>query len=379
MHRLSSARRLISLALAALHALPAVAAAGDGALDAFRPVDRWQTAGEVAAVPDEREITFGGEGDIIVNGPVFDRTIPYLLTREEVGDVHVQLEFMVPKGSNSGIYLMGRYEVQIFDSFGRERVGPGDLGGIYPRWDEALQTSHEGWRPRENAARAHGEWQTLEIFFRAPKFDAEGNKRSHAAFEKVLVNGRLVQRNATTTGPTRSAPLTGEAATGPVAIQGDHGPIAIRNFRATPLPCGEATRLAELDTFWAKLSTAVGTGDFATFRTTCHPAAVLISGGRGHSEPLANALVRWEREFTNTREGRVPADASFRWSARHGDATTAFEAGILRFVSQPAGSGPVEELIHFEAVLVKNVDGDWQILTEYQKGPATGQEWDSLE
>lgn len=357
--------------------LTAAAAAADGPLAAFQPVEHWRTAGEVEAVPGEREVAISGDGGILVNGPSFDRAIPYLFTREEYGDVHLELEFMVPKGSNAGIYLMGRYEVQIFDSFGRERVGSGDLGGIYGRWDEETRTGYEGWRPRVNAAKAPGEWQTMEIFFRAPKFDADGRKRSDATFEKVLVNGQMVQRNASTSGPTQSAPLDGEAATGPVAIQGDHGPVAIRRFRATPLACGEQARVAELDAFWQKLSRAVGSGDFATFRTTCHPDGVLISGRRGRSEPLANALNRWAKDFQNTREGRVAADASFRWAARHGDPTTAFESGILRFVSQPAGAEATEELIHFEAVLVKQ-GGDWKLLTEYQKGLATREEWEAL-
>ena len=366
------------MVVAAIVSCSTPALADRGALENFRPVGHWQTVGEVAAVPDEREITFSGEGEIIVNGAEFDRSIPYLKTKEEYGDVHIEFEFMVPKRSNSGVYVMGRYEIQIFDSFGRERAGWGDLGGLYARWDAENEKNYEGTYPLVNAAKPPGEWQTMEIFFRAPKFDDEGNKRTHATFDKVLINGQLVQRNAITTGPTRAAPLSGEAATGPVAIQGDHGPVAIRNFRAQPLPCGDATRIEELDAFWDMLSKAVGSGDFETFEKTCHPAAVLISGRREFSEPLANALVRWERDFENTREDRVAADATFRWSGRFGDSTTAYETGILRFVSQPKGEEPNVELIHFEAALVKGDDG-WQILTEYQKGLATQEEWDALD
>lgn len=75
----------------------------------------------------------------------------------------------------------------------------------------------------------------MEIVFRAPRFDETGKKLKDAMFEKVLVNGQLVQENAATTGHTRSAPLEGDAKTGPIAIQGDHGPIAIRSFKVTPL------------------------------------------------------------------------------------------------------------------------------------------------
>jgi hypothetical protein len=346
-------------------------------MDAFRAVERWQAVAEVAAVPDKREVTVAGSGEIVVNGVEFDRSIPYLFTKEEYGDVHIKLEFMLPKGSNSGVYVMGRYEIQLFDSHGRERVGAGDLGGLYSRHDEALNRSFEGHRPQVNAAKPPGEWQTMEIFFRAPKFDAAGKKLTNASFDQVFVNGQLVQRNASTSGPTRSAPLTGDAATGPIAIQGDHGPVAIRNFVATPLPCGDEARLRELDAFWATLSKAVNTGDFETFQKTAHPAAVLISGRRGRSEPLANALVRWRNDFTNTREGLVPAEAVFRWDKRFGDFATAYETGILRFTSQQKGEEPKVEYIHFDAALVKEGE-HWQILTEYQKSLATEAEWDAL-
>ncbi len=366
----------IALASAFMPATPAVA--DEGVMDVFRPVGHWRTVGEVAAVAEERALRVAGEGGIIVNGEEFDRSIPYLKTREEFGDVHVEFDFLVPAGSNSGVYMMGRYEVQIFDSYGRERFGWGDLGGLYARWDEENQRNYEGTYPLVNASRPPGVWQTMEMIFRAPRFDGDGNKLTNATFEKVWINGQLVLRNASTTGPTRAAPMEGEAPKGPVAIQGDHGPVAIRNFRAKPLPCGEAARIAELDAFWDMLSESVGSGDFETFRKTCHPDAVLISGRRGFSEPLANALVRWRRDFENTREGRVPADASFRWADRHGDPTTAFESGILRFMHQPEGGEPIVELIHFEAVLVKE-DDDWLILTEYQKGLATQEEWDALE
>jgi len=346
-------------------------------LDAFRPVERWHTVGKVAAVAGEREVKTSGEGAILVNGLEFDRSIPYLFTKEEYGDVHIEFEFMVPKGSNSGVYVMGRYEIQIFDSYGRERVGAGDLGGLYPRRDWELKRSFEGTRPLVNAAKPPGQWQKMEILFRAPKFDADGKKVSNARFDKVLINDLLVLRNASTSGPTTSAPLTDEAVKGPIAIQGDHGPVAIRNFKATPLPCGDETRIKELDAFWATLSKAVNTGDFDTFQKTAHPSAVLISGRRGFSEPLANALNRWRNDLTNTRENLVAAEATFRWDKRFGDATTAYETGILRFVSQPKGEEPNVELIHFDAALVKEGE-DWQILTEYQRGLATEEEWNAL-
>lgn len=198
----------------------------------FQPVKDWFLAGAVKAVPGESEFTCSGEGKILVNGKKKQRA-PYLITAGEFQDVEVHLEFMVPKGSNSGIYLMGRYEIQILDSFGKENPGYGDLGGLYQRWDASRgkgKAGFEGVPPKENAAKAPGEWQTFDIVFRAPRFDEAGKKIEHARFVKVAVNGVTVHENQEVNGPTRAHPLKDEVAKGPVAIQGDHGPIAIRSF-----------------------------------------------------------------------------------------------------------------------------------------------------
>jgi hypothetical protein len=144
-------------------------------------------------------------------------------TEERFGDCTISLELMVPKGSNSGIYMMGEYEVQILDSFGKPdaQLGQGDLGALY-----------SAAAPKKNMAKAPGEWQKLEIVFQAPKF--EGDKRiAPAKFVKVTLNGEVLHENVEMKGPTPSG-LTGkEAATGPVMFQGDHGPVAFRNIQIT--------------------------------------------------------------------------------------------------------------------------------------------------
>jgi len=353
----------------------------DRALESFRSVDGWHGVAAVVAVPEKAEFKTSGEGRIVVNGDIKDLKIPYLLTKDEYGDVHIELEFMVPRGSNSGVYVMGRYEVQILDSFGRPRFGSGDLGGIYERFDPSRPKEKQGFEgtpPKANAAKSPGEWQKMEIFFRAPRFDVAGNKTRDATFEKVFVNGVLVQENATTTGPTRSAPMEGDAARGPIAIQGDHGPIAIRSFQVIPMADADQVRLAELDAYWANVSRAVNEGDFEAYQATCHDEGVLVGGTKKYSQPLAAALARWKKDFGDTREGRVKAEVAFRFSKRLGDATTAHETGIFRFISQPAGEPPKVEYIHLEGLLVKKQDG-WKILMEYQRGPATEAEWQALE
>lgn len=159
-----------------------------------------------------------------------------LVSAAEFGDCELHIEFMIPEGSNSGVYLQGRYEVQILDSFGKTVVGAGDCGGVYERWDEARSPNgFEGVPPKVNAARKPGQWQTYDIVFRAPRFDATGEKIRDAAFESVHHNGVLIHKDVSLTGPTRGG-WGVEAAEGPVRLQGDHGPVAYRGLRIRRLP-----------------------------------------------------------------------------------------------------------------------------------------------
>jgi hypothetical protein len=146
-----------------------------------------------------------------------------IISEAKFGDVHIELEVMVAKGSNSGIYLMGNYEIQVLDSFGREKPGPGDMGGLYG-----------ASAPKVNASKPHGEWQTYVIDFRSPRFDADGKKTASARFVKVVLNGQVLHEDVEMKGPTGGA-ISQEVATGPLMFQGDHGPVAYRNIRITPL------------------------------------------------------------------------------------------------------------------------------------------------
>ncbi len=348
----------------------------DEALTSFRPVTAWHGVAKAEAVTGETALNVEGQGKLLINGTAKEKSVPYLITKGDYGDVRIEMEFMVPKNSNSGVYVMGRYEVQIYDSFGRQKFGSGDLGGIYERARPDKQ-GFEGTSPKSNAAKAPGEWQTLDITFRAPRFNHIGAKTRDATFEKVLVNGVLVQENTTATGPTRSSPLEGETTRGPIAIQGDHGPIAIRSFRVTPLVEDEQARLKELDSYWTEVSRAVNEGDFEAYKATCHGDGVLVSEGKLMSQPLVVALARWSNDFANTRDGRISSKVEFRFSKRFGDATTAHETGIFRFTAQKPGAEPTIEYIHLEALLVKR-GGAWKILMENQTGPATAAEWDAL-
>ena len=148
-----------------------------------------------------------------------------IYTDQKFGDCVVDVEFMIPKGSNSGIYLMGEYEIQVIDSFGKKDIDlkPGDMGGIY------ITAA-----PKTNACKSAGEWQTFHIEFQAPKFDAAGKKTANAKFLKVLLNGTLIHENVEAPKPTGSHLSNTETPTGPLLIQGDHGIIALRKIVVTP-------------------------------------------------------------------------------------------------------------------------------------------------
>jgi hypothetical protein len=151
------------------------------------------------------------------------------------GDADVELDFMMAKGSNSGVYLQGRYEIQLLDSWGVLQPGPGDVGGIYQRWDESRpegRKGFEGHAPRQNAGRAPGLWQHLKISFQAPRFNGS-IKIANARMLKVELNGVAIQESVELTGPTRSSMAADEVASGPLLLQGDHGAVAYRNIRIT--------------------------------------------------------------------------------------------------------------------------------------------------
>lgn len=196
---------------------------------------QWEIVGDVYTNPEKVNLLSSKPGTgIILNGPT-GRT-NNILSKAEFGDVKAHIEFMIPKGSNSGVYFMGRYEIQVYDSYGVEKGQyPGiECGGIYERWDNSKNKGFEGRSPRVNASRAPGQWQTFDVIFRAPRFDKNGQKISNARFEKVVHNGIVVHADLELTGPTRASTYNDEKPTGPLMLQGDHGPVAYRNIRIEP-------------------------------------------------------------------------------------------------------------------------------------------------
>jgi hypothetical protein len=199
------------------------------------PLGDWLAASSVALDPDNAKLLAARPGEgIFVNGP--KGRSKDLITRQLFKDVEVHAEFLIPRGSNSGIKLMGLYEIQILDTFGARELTGDSCGGIYPRAELKPKYHYldNGTPPRVNAAKPAGEWQTLDIVFTAPRFQAD-KKIRNAKFVKVTLNGQVVHENVEVLYPTGHAWHNPEVAEGPLLLQGDHGPVAFRNVRIRPL------------------------------------------------------------------------------------------------------------------------------------------------
>jgi hypothetical protein len=186
--------------------------------------NKWVAGRARVSAGDPKQLeTVEGTGELINLTPAHGESQD-IYSRAKFGDCRIELEVMVPQGSNSGIYLMGEYEVQVLDSFGRETMGNGDMGAIYG-----------GFAPPVNASKKPGEWQQYVIEWRAPKFDAAGRKTQNAEFIKVELNGQVLHRNLVMPAQTPGGITGREAPTGPLMFQGNHGPVAYRNIIVEPL------------------------------------------------------------------------------------------------------------------------------------------------
>ncbi len=210
---------------------------GPNAFDAWQaPTGDWFVADNVQLDPkDSKRLTGTPGGHGILVDPK-GRT-KNLVTKQKFTDLEVECDFLIAKKSNSGVKLMGLYEIQILDTHDAKELTGDSCGGIYPRAEEKPKYHHidDGVAPRVNAAKPAGEWQTLHIIFQAPRFDAAGKKTSNAKFIKVVLNDQVVHENVEVEYPTGAAwRLKKETPTGPLLLQGDHGPVAFRNIRVRP-------------------------------------------------------------------------------------------------------------------------------------------------
>jgi len=155
-----------------------------------------------------------------------------ILSGEQFGDVYLHLEFACPDmpeatgqaKANSGVFLQGRYEIQVLDSVGWAAPGKGDCGAVYDQF-----------APLVNACKPALEWQTYDVVFRAARVDAQGDVLENARVTMVH-NGRVVHNNVVLRGPTGGAIDHNVGEPGPLLLQ-DHGNLLrYRNLWIVHLP-----------------------------------------------------------------------------------------------------------------------------------------------
>ena len=189
----------------------------------------WRIAGDVLYdLNDENLIKEKkGKGILIYSSRHNDKE--YLLTNAEHGDMDVEVDFMIPKGSTSAIYLQGSYGIRLNDSWSGPNLIAQASGAIYMPIEGSKQAIPIV-PPRVNVCKAPGLWQNLKIFFQAPKFDGNGKKVSNAKFTKIVYNGLIIHENIEVPGVTFQSLSNSENPLGPLMFSSNGG-IAIRNIR----------------------------------------------------------------------------------------------------------------------------------------------------
>lgn len=213
-------------------------------LSAFKePGNSWSLVGDVTADLNENNSIKSTKGTgILLNISNPKKKGFDLYTVKEYGDMILELDYLVAKGSNSGIFLQGNYEIQIEDSWTLKNPVSSSNGGAHERWDNDKPEGEKGYggtAPRQNVSKAPGLWQHIKIVFQAPKFDASGKKTVNARLLSVDLNGVTIHENVELTGATRGGYGT-EKPLAALRLQGDQGSVAFRNISITDLPATTA-------------------------------------------------------------------------------------------------------------------------------------------
>lgn len=230
--------------LAGCFVVGAIVASGSGAAnkDEYKSGVVWPqppvvTPGTESTAPSDAIVLFDGDNlDAFHNGDKWKIENGYaevqgasIRTKQPFGDCQLHVEFASPKEvkgngqgrGNSGIYLMGKYEVQVLDSYENETYFDGQCGAVYKQQP-----------PTVNASRKPGEWQTYDIIFQAPRFVADGSLKS-PAYVTVIHNGIVIHNHFELKGGTfwdQPASYTKHAEKLPLSIQNHGNPVRYRNI-----------------------------------------------------------------------------------------------------------------------------------------------------
>ena len=304
-------------------------------LSAFKnPSNSWSLAQNVVTDLNAENVlkTSKGEG-ILVNQSTAKKAGSDLYTANEYGDVAVELDYLTAKGTNSGIYLQGNYEIQIDDAWGLKNASSSNNGGIYQRWDDSKPEAEKGFggvAPRQNASKAPGLWQHIKIIFQAPKFDASGTKTQNAKIISVELNGVLIHENVELFGATRGA-AGAEKAKGPLRLQGDHGSVAFRNIEITALSeIPKSNQNGGADPIYIEAASNNMIRSFVDVAPGVRSVHAISVGGpekTAYSYDLDNGtlLQGWHGDFI---------DATPMWDGR-GNGTSRALGSVTRFTKKP--------------------------------------------
>ena len=184
------------------------------------PLTNWRTRqGDPAGWRVENGVmaVVPGTGDIVSNEKYLDALIHVEWREPDMPEATGQAK------GNSGVYVQGRYEIQVLDSYGIKVPGRGDCGAIYGQY-----------APLVNANKPPLQWQTFDIIFRAPRVDASGKVLEQGRMT-VLQNDMVIHNNVELLGPTAGGDPN-VAAPGPLLLQ-DHGhALKYRNVWLVHLP-----------------------------------------------------------------------------------------------------------------------------------------------
>jgi hypothetical protein len=223
------------------------------------------------------------------------------------GDLDISFDFMMAKGSNSGVYLQGNYEIQLLDSWGKKNPIYGDCGGIYHRWNDAMpegQKGYEGAAPRINASKAPGLWQHMDISFQAAKFDKNGKKTDNATFLTIKLNGMTIHENVEVSGPSRGSMNAEDVPLGPLRFQGDHGSLAFKNIT-----------INNFDKPAANLKNLSYTVNYEPYNPSADPYSLKVED-KGEMKELTWEFMKQPNEYSYTINGdfTTPADGNYTFS-----------------------------------------------------------------
>jgi len=215
----------------------------DGTRPQPRVVDPGASGG---APPSDAIVLFGSNGDLSawtmddgspatwkVRDGAFESGKGYVRTKREFTNFQLHIEWATPSRvegdgqarGNSGVYLLGKFEVQVLDSYDNPTYPDGQAAALYGQFP-----------PMVNASRKPGEWQSYDIAFNAPTFD--GATLAHPAVVTVFHNGVLVHHATEFWGPTehrKIEPYTPNTAKGPLRLQDHQNPVRFRNIWIRPI------------------------------------------------------------------------------------------------------------------------------------------------